>query len=400
MYAYSKIDVDSVDRCEPGTTFLGPVDEHDDLKGSWFLVGPEGRFAILTNVRRPFSLLSHLDNPLLFSYVFKLISLSCFLFFLVSVHHHQAHIAASIDSRENYVYEVVLNLGGSNAADKDSDSTVFTALLTTLPLIFDKSTAPLLFPTVFLWLLGTILKRVPYKISRGYIVTSFLNSTLTADEFIKQFCRYMKGLDYDGFNLVLSDGVDVHHITNRANGISPQVYTEDDSGGTVYCTKLEKGHLYGVSNAGLDTPWDKLVRGKNGFDDRLRQAGCRGNTIYGKAPIATGTRDEVAEGIIYDVLADTTACEPANTGCSREIEKGLARINVPPVEFKNPTTKLMDKYGTRTSIVMMQGWEECSDENDHWGDVAVWEKDWIEDGEHEVKVFKKGDAERGKNSRR
>ena len=145
-----------------------------------------------------------------------------------------------------------------------------------------------------MWPLTLSLCKVPYKITRGYMVTSFLNTELSPSLFIKHFKRNMKGLEYDGFNLVIGDTNEVWHVTNRFSSSTPQLDISDDSGGTLYTTKLEKGRCYGVSNAGLDTPWPKMKAGKEIFSDIVRQMGCRGDNVYGKAPIRELEREEGA----------------------------------------------------------------------------------------------------------
>jgi hypothetical protein len=43
--------------------YLGPRDDHKQTRGTWFLKASNGRFAIVTNVRRPWSYSMLLDNP-------------------------------------------------------------------------------------------------------------------------------------------------------------------------------------------------------------------------------------------------------------------------------------------------------------------------------------------------
>jgi len=69
--------------------------------------------------------------------------------------------------------------------------------------------------------------------SRGHLVTDFLE---TSDDPL----AYLNGIDgaaYSGFNLLVSDGKTLAWLSNR-------------------------GEIYGLSNALLDSPWHKVLRGK------------------------------------------------------------------------------------------------------------------------------------------
>lgn len=77
--------------------------------------------------------------------------------------------------------------------------------------------------------------------SRGHLVTDFLDSESTPEEFLTSIV----GADYAGFNLLLSDGESLAWYSNRSGVI----------------TALGPG-IYGQSNALLDAPWHKVVRAK------------------------------------------------------------------------------------------------------------------------------------------
>lgn len=79
------------------------------------------------------------------------------------------------------------------------------------------------------------------KQSRGHLVTSFLQAETTPVEFVST----VAGDDYAGFNLLVSDGQTLAYLSNRAS----------KSG------ELAPG-IYGLSNATLDTPWEKVERSK------------------------------------------------------------------------------------------------------------------------------------------
>lgn len=77
--------------------------------------------------------------------------------------------------------------------------------------------------------------------SRGHLVTEFLDSDLAPLEYL----RTIRGDEYAGFNLIVGDKDEVAYLSNR--GVDARV--------------LPAG-VYGLSNALLDGPWDKVERSK------------------------------------------------------------------------------------------------------------------------------------------
>lgn len=84
--------------------------------------------------------------------------------------------------------------------------------------------------------------RDPGLLSRGFLVTGFLESALPPLDYLAT----IDGDRYAGFNLLVSDGASLAYLSNR--GVDP----------------VELGHgIYGLANATLDAPWSKVVRSKN-----------------------------------------------------------------------------------------------------------------------------------------
>jgi len=84
--------------------------------------------------------------------------------------------------------------------------------------------------------------------SRGHLVTDFLESS-------NDPLAYLSGIDgaaYAGFNLLVSDGKTLAWLSNRGDS----------------ATVLPPG-IYGLSNALLDSPWHKVVRGKAALAQRI-----------------------------------------------------------------------------------------------------------------------------------
>ena len=96
--------------------------------------------------------------------------------------------------------------------------------------------------------------------SRGHLVTDFLNGTLSPVDYLKT----LEGSAYAGFNLLVSDGTTLAWYSNRGNGAQ--------------C--LVPG-VYGLSNALLDSPWDKVVRSKKTLKDLIRENKENGQTMIG-----------------------------------------------------------------------------------------------------------------------
>ena len=85
--------------------------------------------------------------------------------------------------------------------------------------------------------------------SRGHLVTDFLMATAGPSEYLQS----IDGDAYAGFNLLVSDGRSLAYRSNRADAVQ----------------QLPAG-VYAVSNALLDTPWDKVLRSKQAMLDLLR----------------------------------------------------------------------------------------------------------------------------------
>nr|WP_263430154.1 NRDE family protein [Nannocystis pusilla] len=153
--------------------------------------------------------------------------------------------------------------------------------------------------------------------SRGALVADFLRGTAAPGDYLAAIA----GERYAGFNLVVGDPDGVWYMNNK----------------TGERRRLAPG-LYGISNAELDTPWPKVVRGKAGL----------GRLIAGEA---------VDVGAVMAMLADATPADDAalpDTGVGIELERALS-----------PLCIAMPGYGTRVSTVMLVGeggWTLCREQ--------------------------------------
>ncbi len=86
--------------------------------------------------------------------------------------------------------------------------------------------------------------------SRGHLVTEFLQCGLAPIDYLQT----IEKTAYAGFNLLVTDGSNLAYLSNR-DGEAEQ---------------LAPG-LYGLSNATLGTPWDKVERSKHRLGRLLQQ---------------------------------------------------------------------------------------------------------------------------------
>lgn len=107
--------------------------------------------------------------------------------------------------------------------------------------------------------------------SRGELVARFLTDEQPAEDYLAEVAG--RAGEYGGFNLLLGTADSLYYL----NAVDPQPQ------------RLETG-IYGLSNAGLDTPWPKLLKAKAALtaqlDDPLPSALLRLLRDPEKAPVA------------------------------------------------------------------------------------------------------------------
>jgi uncharacterized protein with NRDE domain len=149
---------------------------------------------------------------------------------------------------------------------------------------------------------------MPGAPSRGRLVSEYLKGREDPVDYLGSVIR--DGAAYNGFNLLVGQGHEVHWFSNRDGK----------------ARRLESG-VHGLSNGLLNTAWPKVVRGKAGLEGLL----------------STESGPSVAG--LLDLLADRTPAADADlprTGVSMEWERLLS-----PIFISSPT------YGTRTSAVLL-----------------------------------------------
>lgn len=150
------------------------------------------------------------------------------------------------------------------------------------------------------------------KRSRGHLVSEYLQGELTPNSYL----RTINGDEFAGFNLLVSDGQTLAYLSNRS----------ETSG------ELPPG-LYGLSNATLDTPWEKVERSKRALQDLI-------------------DTDSVNETSLLRLLGDRTK-GPVDEVKSDRIPFATAHAITAPFI-------VLPEYGTRCSTVVL------ADNNGKW----------------------------------
>lgn len=151
------------------------------------------------------------------------------------------------------------------------------------------------------------------KLSRGALVSDFLRGNQTVSEYLQTVENESE--NYTGFNLLVGDfgneNDELAYFSNRSNEI-----------------KILDAGIYGLSNALLDTTWQKVVRGK----ERL-------------AKIVSG--EAISTELLFSILQNRTFAEDEDlpeTGVGLERERILSSCFI-----ETPI------YGTRSSTALLIG---------------------------------------------
>lgn len=163
-----------------------------------------------------------------------------------------------------------------------------------------------------------------YAKTRGDLVKNFLQGKSDPEEYLAEIQKE-KDL-YEGFNLLVGQGEELFYFSNKIEGIH----------------KLSFG-LYGLSNALLDTPWNKLLMAKEKLKDKIEKGSLGKNEL----------REVVLSKAIDpdDQLADT--------GATLEQERA---VSAQFINFGN-------YYGTINTTVLL--WK-------HSGEVEIREKRYFQ----------------------
>ncbi|MDD5169027.1 MAG: NRDE family protein [Syntrophales bacterium] len=143
--------------------------------------------------------------------------------------------------------------------------------------------------------------------SRGKLVSRFLTGSDNPSHYLDYLKQY--GGRYNGFSLIFGEIDALYHYCNRSNG------------------GLLTPGIHGLSNACLDVPWPKVLRGKEGVEQILKE------------------ERRIGPDAFFDLLFNRTRPEDDSlpqTGVGIEWERILS-----PLFIESPV------YGTRSSTVIM-----------------------------------------------
>lgn len=157
----------------------------------------------------------------------------------------------------------------------------------------------------------------PHAPSRGSLVSEFLKGEAGADDYLEKVRR--SGASYSGYNLLVGSPDQLYYYSNKSDRMMP----------------LSPG-IHGVSNHLLDTPWPKVVRGKEALT-RVVEAG--------------GFSTEE----LFEILADPTKAPDGqlpDTGIGLDLERLLSSIFIASERYgtRSSTILLVDKYRQATFI--------------------------------------------------
>jgi len=147
------------------------------------------------------------------------------------------------------------------------------------------------------------------KLSRGLLVSDFLRSDATPEQFLQQLQPALS--NYSPFNVLVGD--------------SEHLYYGNSTGDAC---ELQPG-VYGLSNAALDTPWPKVAAGKQAL---LKLIAAEPDT------------EQLFELLADEDQADDT--ELPDTGVGIALERPLS------ARFIH-----LDSYGTRSSTVVTYSYD-------------------------------------------
>jgi len=147
----------------------------------------------------------------------------------------------------------------------------------------------------------------PSAPSRGHLVSDFLRTSLTPQDYLHNLSG--NGNLYNGFNLIVGSADALWYYSNYGNGVE----------------KLSGG-FYGISNHLLNTPWPKVIRGRQKMEIALKHPNVTPEQLF---------------GILYDDHVAVDAQLP-NTGLPLERERALSSMFIKT-----------ENYGSRCSTVIM-----------------------------------------------
>lgn len=150
--------------------------------------------------------------------------------------------------------------------------------------------------------------------SRGLLVNNFVAGEQPPADYLGSLTMD----EYTGFNLLLGDVNQIYYSSNRGD----------------HAKALTPG-IYGLSNHLLDSPWPKVVSGKERFSELIAES-------------------ELDIDALFNLMTDQeTAPEEQlpQTGMGNEVEKHLSSRFIPA--WRNGELTNYEDYGTRTTTIIL-----------------------------------------------
>lgn len=139
------------------------------------------------------------------------------------------------------------------------------------------------------------------KPSRGELVTGFLRNQSTPAAYVDT----ISADDYAGFNLLVSDGQSLAYLSNRSSRTG----------------ELAPG-VYGLSNATLDTPWEKVERSQQKLQQLLESQNVNETSLMriladrDKGPVEEAAADHLPFATAHAITAPFIVLPEYGTRCS------------------------------------------------------------------------------------
>lgn len=139
------------------------------------------------------------------------------------------------------------------------------------------------------------------KQSRGHLVTEFLRGDTTPADYVDS----VTGDNYTGFNLLVSDGRSLAYLSNRSKDFG----------------ELSPG-VYGLSNATLDTPWEKVERSKQRLRSLIESNAVNETSLMrllgdrDKGPVEEAKSDHLPFATAHAITAPFIVLPEYGTRCS------------------------------------------------------------------------------------
>lgn len=147
----------------------------------------------------------------------------------------------------------------------------------------------------------------PRAPSRGQLITDFLTGNDGPREYLEKLST--NGVRYNGYNLIVASTADVWYYSNYGDGVQ----------------RLEQG-FFGLSNHLLESPWPKVVRGKEKLKPLLGSSIIEPESVF---------------EVLYDDLVATDDQLP-ETGLPMSRERALSSMFIKS-----------EGYGSRCSSVIL-----------------------------------------------